>query len=565
MDVLTRTRVRAPELHGAGGWIGVDALSLADLRGKVVLLDFWTSCCANCTRVAEELRGLERRFAQELVVIGVHSPKFAHEADHAAVRAGVARMRLEHPVLDDPELRTWDAYGVRAWPTLVLVDTTGRVAGQVSGEGHIVALAAAVEQLVAEGEEGGTLRRGALDLEHDPHGTGELAFPGKVAVDAAGARLAIADTGHDRVLITALGGEVLHELGGFYMPQGVRFDPSSDDGLLICEAGADRVWRVHLDVPGAPREQLTDRLCSPWDVVRWRGHVVVAEAGRHRLWAIDAAGEPQVIAGTGGENIVDARALDALLAQPSGLTVTAGDELAFVDAETSALRVLDHGALTVRTLVGHGLFEAGTADGDRERARLQHPLGVAAAPDGGLFVADTFNGLLRVWRGEHLWTVPVEGLVEPGGLDVLPDGRVVVADTGNHRVVLVDPEAAAAEVVDVGRPASSDRLGGPALAVAETIIAQRGATLDVVMDIALAGEELDVAGGPPVVVTATATAPELLRGDGEWLLGSLPAHVALDLGSGSGRITVELRVATCSADACRLRRTQRAYDVILTG
>lgn len=568
MDVLTRTRVRAPELHGAGGWVGVDALSLADLRGKVVLLDFWTSCCANCVRVAEELRGLERRFAQELVVIGVHSPKFAHESDHAAVRAAVARLRLEHPVLDDPDLRTWDAYGVRAWPTLVLVDTTGRVAGQVSGEGHAVALAAAVERLVTEGEEGATLRRGAIDLAHDAHGTGELAFPGKVAVDAAGRRLAIADTGHDRVLVTALGGEVLHELDGFYMPQGVRFDPAgsggADDGLLVCEAGADRVWRVRLDDPGAARELLTDRLCSPWDVTRWRGHVVVAEAGRHRLWAIDAAGEPQVIAGTGGENIVDARALDALLAQPSGLTVTADDELAFVDAETSALRVLDQGAFAVRTLVGQGLFEAGTADGDRERARLQHPLGVAAAPDGSLLIADAFNGLLRVHRATHLWTVPVAGLVEPGGLDVLPDGRVVIADTGNHRVVLVDPEAAAAEVVDVGRPASSDRLGGPSLAVAETVIAQRGATLDVVMDLALAGEELDVAGGPPVVVTATATDPELLRGDGDWRLDALPARVALDLGSGSGRITVELRAATCSADACRLRRTQRAYDVILT-
>ena len=116
MDVLTRTRVRAPELQGAGGWIGVEELSLADLRGKVVLLDFWTSCCANCVRVAEELRGLERRFAQELVIIGVHSPKFAHEAGHDAVRAAVARLRLEHPVLDDPDLVTWDAYGVRAWP-----------------------------------------------------------------------------------------------------------------------------------------------------------------------------------------------------------------------------------------------------------------------------------------------------------------------------------------------------------------------------------------------------------------------------------------------------------------
>jgi DNA-binding beta-propeller fold protein YncE len=67
---------------------------------------------------------------------------------------------------------------------------------------------------------------------------------------------------------------------------------------------------------------------------------------------------------------------------------------------------------------------------------------VAAAPDGTLYVADTFNGLLRVWRDGRLETMPVAGLLEPGGLDVLPDGRLVVADTGNHRIVIVDPASA---------------------------------------------------------------------------------------------------------------------------
>jgi thiol-disulfide isomerase/thioredoxin len=84
---MSPVRVRAPELGGEGGWIGVDGLSLAQLRGKVVLLDFWTLACVNCQRVVEELRGLERRFADVLVTIGVHSPKFPHEHDHGAVRA----------------------------------------------------------------------------------------------------------------------------------------------------------------------------------------------------------------------------------------------------------------------------------------------------------------------------------------------------------------------------------------------------------------------------------------------------------------------------------------------
>jgi thiol-disulfide isomerase/thioredoxin len=551
-------RVRAPELDGAGGWVNSDPLTLAELRGQVVLLDFWTLACANCLRVAEDLRVLERRFAGALVVIGVHSPKFPHEHDHAAVRMAVARHRVEHPVFDDPDGTTWDAYAVRAWPTLVLIDQQGRVVTTVAGEGHGERLGREIEALVVEGDATGEQRHEAVAVTPEAHGTGELAFPGKVCADATGMRLAIAYTGHDRVLVTTLDGEVLHELGGLYQPQGVRFDGDDGEALLVCEQAADRVWRIRLR--DGERELLTDRLASPWDVVRWRGHVVIAEAARHRLWAIDDD-EPQVVAGTGGENIVDGPGLEALLAQPSGLAVTADGDLAFVDAESSSLRILTLEG-TVRTLAGEGLFVSGDADGDAHTARLQHPLGVAAGPDSGLYVADAFNGLLRVWRGTHLWTVPVDGFDEPGGLDVLPDGRVVVADTNNHRVVLVDPVGATAEAIDVGRPASTD---DPAAAptVAGTVVAEEGGVLEAVLDVDLEGDELDAMGGPPVRVIATATDPGLLGAETAWALDALPARVEVPLGSGSGRITLELRAATCAGDVCRLRRAQRAYDVIL--
>lgn len=566
---IGRARVRAPEPTGSGGWVGGGPLSLAELRGRVVLLDFWTGCCINCLHVLEELRGLERRFADVLVVIGIHTPKFEHEQDHETVVAAVARHRVDHPVLDDPQGRTWDAYGVRAWPTVVLIDTTGRVAATVSGEGHAVELAAAIEALVQEGREAGTLSapgepRGP-DVGPEVVGRSELAFPGKVVVGPGpdGPRLAIADTGHDRVLVTTVEGVVLHEIGGLYQPQGVRFDGA--DAVLVCETARDRVWRIELPAAGAAtprRTLLTDQVKSPWDVVRWHGHVVIAGAGRHVLCAIDGSGEAQVIAGTGAEELRDGPALQALLAQPSAMAITAQDELAFLDSETSALRVLDRPAGTVRTLVGQGLFDWGDRDGDRDRALLQHPLGLAAAPDGSLFVADTYNGRLRVWRGEHLWTVPVDGFREPGGVDVLPDGRLVVADTGAHRVVLVDPVAARASAIDIGRPPSRDEPGAPV--VAETAILEAHGVLVAELDVALDGDVLDGAGGPPVLVTARATEATMLPGECAWRLDTLPARVEVPLGEGSGRITLELRVATCGPDACRLRRTERAYDVILT-
>jgi hypothetical protein len=318
----------------------------------------------------------------------------------------------------------------------------------------------------------------------------------------------VADTGHDRVLVCAPDGEVLAEHGALYAPQGVRWD---GEDLLVCETGAHRVWR--LAAGGADRTLVAEGLWSPWDAVVWHGHPVIAEAGRHRLWIVDPAGERQILAGLGPEELRDGPALEALLAQPSGLAVTAAGELAWVDAESSALRVLDRPGGTVRTLVGYDLFAWGEADGPGERARMQHPLGVAAAPDGALYVADTFNGLVRVWRGSHLWTVPVEGFAEPGGLDLEPGGgTLLVADTGNHRIVRVDPVAGTAVAVDVGRPGSRDLPGAPV--VAETVVAAPGGVLEVELDVELDGDALDPMGGLPVRVTARATEPGLLDAPG---------------------------------------------------
>src|SRR3712207_2450463 len=96
-------RVRAPELAGRG-FVNGPPLRLGDLRGRVVLLDFWTFCCINCLHVLDELRALEARFGADLVVIGVHSPKFPNEADPDALAAAVQRYDVRHPVLSDPQL-----------------------------------------------------------------------------------------------------------------------------------------------------------------------------------------------------------------------------------------------------------------------------------------------------------------------------------------------------------------------------------------------------------------------------------------------------------------------------
>ena len=542
----TTPPVRAPELRGSGGWINTDRpLALADLRGRVVLLDFWTFCCINCIRVVEELRPIERRFGDRLVVISVHSPKFPHEGDHAAVERAVLRHRIEHPVLDDPEMEMWQQYGVRAWPTLVVIDPDGYVVGTASGEGNGAALAQLIDDLLA----GRDAPSAAAFTPVRPHAGGELSFPGKVCVAPDG-RLAIADTGHDRVLISDAGGSVIREVGGFLQPQGVRFDGTR---LLVCDTVAGTL--VGVDTASGERTELASGMHSPWDVVvAPDGSLVVAEAGLHRLLSVPRDGGAfAVLAGTRAEGLRDGPALSAHLAQPSGLTVLADGAIAFADSEVSALRVLRDGAVT--TLVGKGLFEWGTADGDRATARLQHPLGVTALPDGGIAVADTFNSLLRVWRDGVLSTVPLRDSVdEPGGIDTLDDGTVIVADTNHHRVVRVDLASGVVAPLHTTLAVSDAALRGTS-----------GATLPVQVDLDGVQAHLDSSDGPPVRVSISAEPSVLIAaGARTWALEALPASIDVTLGArGEGVLVVDITAATCTDDVCTIVKGNRRHPLVV--
>lgn len=213
--MATRARVRAPELIGKGGWLntGDQQYTLADLRGRIVILDFWTFCCVNCLHVLDELRELEEKHRDTVVIIGVHSPKFVHEAEHQAVVDAVERYEVHHPVLDDPELATWKQYAVRAWPTLVVIDPEGYVVAQHAGEGHAHAIEKLVEELEAEHAGKGTLRRGdGPYVAPEPVAT-YLRFPGKALLLPDGGFLVSDTTRHRLVELDADGESVRRYFG----------------------------------------------------------------------------------------------------------------------------------------------------------------------------------------------------------------------------------------------------------------------------------------------------------------------------------------------------------------
>jgi thiol-disulfide isomerase/thioredoxin len=579
-------RVRAPELAGRG-WLGTGGrpLSLAGLRGRIVLLDFWTFCCVNCLHVLDELEPLEERYRDVLVTIGVHSPKFEHEADPDALAAAVERYGVDHPVLDDPELSTWKAYAARAWPTLTVIDPEGYVVAQLSGEGHAHGLGVLLDELVAEHEAKGTLHRGdGPYVPPDPPSTA-LRFPGKV-VALPGGTFLVTDTAHHQLveleadLVTEVrrlgdGGRGLVDGGPaarFGEPQGLALLPSDvadrvgydvvvadaanhalrgvrlADGAVTTVAGTGAQLRQRSGSGAATRQPLS----TPWDVAWFDDRLVVAMAGTHQLWELDPVrGRVGVLAGTSAEGIRDGAAHHAWFAQPSGLAVSPdGSTLWVADAETSALRHLtrrdvDGARYEVLTDVGTGLFDFGHVDGPATDALLQHPLGVTVLPDGSVAVSDTYNGAIRRFdpvRREV--TTLARGLSEPSGavVEAAPDGVdgvdpvLVVVESAAHRLTRVALPADA-QRVDTG--ARSTQRPTTTLAPGEVELAVRF--------VPPTGQKLDARYGDPTRLVVSATPPELLV-EGAGAERGLVRGLRLDPDVGQGVLHVSVQAASCDGD-----------------
>ncbi|MDH3585220.1 MAG: thioredoxin-like domain-containing protein, partial [Phycisphaerae bacterium] len=490
---LPARRPPAPAFPAGFDWLNTDApLDLAGkLKGHVVILDFWTYCCINCIHILPDLKYLEQKYADRPVaIVGVHAAKFTAEAKPANVKQAIGRYRIEHPVVVDRDQKIWDAYGARSWPTLVVIDSRGRLVGRLSGEGHRDLLDRVVGRLLEEGEAQGTLAKRPAALRRRPvvPGPEGLAFPGKVMADPRGKRLVIADSNHDRILLVDPGGKVKQVIGAgapgfedgsfakarFANPQGLAVD-----GQVIYVADTDNhaIRRIDLaggrvtTIAGTGRQSRDRRggakgreqgLASPWALALDGGRLLIAMAGTHQLWRHDLeTGTTGVWVGSGREAILDGPAARAALAQPSGLAVADG-WLYFADSEGSAVRRAQLEDGRVETLIGAegqagALFVFGDADGPWARARLQHALGVTALPGGRLAVADTYNNKVRILDLEARSATTLYGgegkLDEPAGLTYL-DGAIYVADTNNHRIVRLDPKSGKATVVPIRLEAS---------------------------------------------------------------------------------------------------------------
>lgn len=491
--------VKVPEgiLEGGTEWLNTShPIDLKDLKGKIVVLDFWTYCCINCMHVLPDLKFLEEKYGKQLVVIGVHSAKFDNEKDSKNIRDAIMRYDIQHPVVNDSDMIIWRKFGTRAWPTLALIDPEGRYCGSQSGEGNRELFDNVIGKLIEYHRFKGTLDETPLvfQTEASKAQPTPLRYPGKVLADEAGKRLFITDSNHNRIVVTGFNGELQQLIGTgnsgrkdgsfeeaeFNHPQGTVLVGNI---LYVADTENHLIRAVNLDSKtvttlagtgqqGSPglRDNgglLETALNSPWSICHAHGTLYVAMAGPHQVWS-HVIGSPTiaVFAGTGREDVINGPLLASAFAQPSEIVPDAdGKFLYLVDSEGSAIRKIATDPSGVVTTIagtselpqGQSLFAFGDIDATGAEARFQHPLGIAIHGS-SLLVADSYNhkirqidiasGAVTTWLGNGKPGNGIDQLSEPGGLAVSGD-TLFIADTNNHRILSVTMTSKDVRVLDI--------------------------------------------------------------------------------------------------------------------
>ena len=468
-------RLPIPDFPKDATWLNTGGpLRKADLKGKFVILDFWTYCCINCIHILPELKKLEKAYPDQLVVIGVHSAKFETEKDSKNIQEAVLRYEIEHPVINDSDHKIWNSFGVRSWPTMLMIDPEGNAVWGRGGEVRFETIDAILKDAIPYYRKKKLLDETPIHFDliaHRQENT-PLRFPGKVLADEKKGRLFISDSNHNRIVVTDLEGKLIDIIGNgaignkdggfdeamFDHPQGMAL---AGETLYLADTENHLVRKIDLESkqvstiagigeqarsawPGlddlGPTDDLPERwvgsplktaLNSPWALWIRGEDLFIAMAGPHQIWKLKLDGtEVGPYAGNGREDIVDGpllpqRPYDAgfsSFAQPSGLA-SDGEWLFVADSEGSSIRAVPFDPeKEVRTVVGTAdlaggrLFEFGDVDGPKDKVLLQHALGVVY-DDGKIYITDTYNNKVKVVDAKTGETKTIAGTGEPGLAD----------------------------------------------------------------------------------------------------------------------------------------------------
>ncbi|MCX7746644.1 MAG: redoxin family protein [Clostridia bacterium] len=478
-------------------WLNTERpLKWEDLKGHVVLIDFWTTSCINCVHVIPDLKWLEDKYKNHpLIVIGVHSAKFENEKAVQNIESAIERFEINHPVIVDSQRSLWNTYGISTWPSYLLAGADGEIIGKVAGEGVRSVLDKAIRKALEDGRNRGLLTGRRFNNVQRRKKETMLSYPSKIEMDKEKNHLFISDTSHNRILQIEISGtskgKIIEVIGGkekgmedggfesarFNYPQGIA---CYNDALYICDTGNHTIRKA--DLKNKVVETVAGNGCqanwgekggkaieaplnSPWDLVQIEGSLYITMAGAHQIWVLDLKEHTiKVFAGVGSENIEDGYPQFAQLAQPCGIT-TDGERIYFADSGVSSLRSSRLSDGVVRTHIGDGLFTYGFKDEVFNKAMMQRPLGVHYH-DQKVYIADTYNHAVRVadFRESALRTLiyPNQSSTYFGECvqsDLLPlnepndvafhNGLLYIADTNNHRIGVFDMEKGSLETLRI--------------------------------------------------------------------------------------------------------------------
>ncbi len=470
----------APGFRRGIEWLNVsEPIPLRKVQGKMVLLQFWTASSPECIAQFSDLKQWSEQYADQLVVIGIHAPRFTAERDIQNVRANVLRYDIEYPVANDPDLLIWRDYHVSVWPTLVLIDTTGKIIVKGADKKAIDQIAEILKDYKTRDVNHNKDNIVNKSLEKDKEPVRPLNFPTRIIADQIKDRLFISDSGNHRIIVTDLSGGVLEIIGSgksgaengsfekasFEQPQGMAL---KEDVLYVADQGNHLIRKIDLNAKsvsviagtGVRNTTLSSYgdstktdLDTPIDLTIVDDSLYVAMAGSHQIWVLNLKDHRfRVFAGTGQQKISDGPLRMSSLAQPSGLS-TDGKTIYFSDSVVSAVRsaeIISDGY--VHTIMGYDFFIFGDRDGDRGWTRLQYPNGILYLPDGLLAVADTYNNKIKLIDKTALITSTLSGNGHIGSADGGPEtasynqpqglgykqNKIYVADTNNHAIRVID-------------------------------------------------------------------------------------------------------------------------------
>jgi sugar lactone lactonase YvrE len=467
----------APELSDQLHWVNTTPLRIKAQRGRVVALAFFSAGSSYCANLLDELRSLQSKYADGLIVIGVHTPKFEGERSPALALKTVNRLGVRFPVVHDQDFVSWQHFGVRAWPTVVLIDVKGNIAGTVVGDMRRQELDKKIAQILESADPAERQFEPALPVSR-AEAPSDLSFPMGVALSSSA--LYIADSGNHRILECSHEGRVLRQFGSgnqtyldgagaesaFSQPRGLLM---AGDLLYVLDTGNHALRRIKMltgeveTLAGNGRSAtalnpaLTDptqqSLNRPCDIVGTSEKLYLSMAGCNQIWSYDLIQRKlSVLAGSGRLAVSDGSCESASFAQPTGLALVQ-QTMYISDAAGSAIRSINLNSGQVQTLVGQGPFSFGDTDGSRSTAMLQYPVGLALDPASPLlWVVDSYNNCLKSLRlgGGEVKRIDIDHkLCEPTAI-CAGQGSLWLANTNAHEILRIDPGNGSTRRIAIG-------------------------------------------------------------------------------------------------------------------